>query len=395
MRTLVTVLLAVLAAVVAGVLLPYEPGYVMIAYGTTRVEFTLFVFLLIYIGVLLLGALCWWLTARVLGSPRRWRRHRGARVERRAAQRYTQGIVALAQGKMQVAERALEQAAQGVLALPALLGAARAADQAGASERRDAYLQRAADSDPRATPAVLATQAQLDLAHGDYERALAALQSLRREGGRHPQAERDLARVYCALGEPEKLMNLLPSLVRQTGMNPQEMEGWAATALAGVIARGHDKPAAVLRRLPAQLRELPRVSRALASAAVSAEPETAARVLEHSLKHGYDAGNVAAYAGLTTVPAAERLRTIEAWLVRFGEKDALLKAAGRVALEAELWGRARGYLAKLQTRSPDPETALLLGRVAEQEGREADARLAYRKGLELAAGPPPLNDDRD
>lgn len=393
MRALAAVLLAVLAAVVVGVLLSYQPGYVMIAYGTTRVEFTLFVFLLIYLAVLLLGAFAWWLLARLAGSPRRWRIRRGARAERRAAERFTQGIVALAQGRLQVAERALEQAAQGVLALPALLGAARAADHAGARERRDTYLQRAADANPGATPAVLATQAQFDLAHGDYERALAALQSLRSTGGRHPQAERDLARVYCALGESGKLMDLMPSLVRQPGTDPGDLERWAATALAGVLAQRRDKPASALKRLPAQLRDLPRVSRALAAVYQAAgDPEAAAGVLERSLKRTFDAANVGAYAALEAVPAATRLRTIEGWLARHGEKDALLKAAGRVALEAELWGRARACLAKLQTRSPDPETALLLGRVAEQEGRGDDARNAYREGLQIAARPPALDD---
>lgn len=392
MRTLIAVLLAVLAAVVVGVLLSYEPGYVMIAYGTLRIEFTLFVFLLIYLGLLLLGALAWWLIGRMAGTPRRWRARWSVRAQRRAAQRFTQGVVALAQGRMQIAERALEQAAQGVLTLPSLLAAAHAADHAGARERRDAYLQRAADTDPRATPAVLITQARLDLAHGDYERALASLEALRRAGGRHPQAERDLARVYCALNEPDKLMQLLPSLASQSGTDPVLMEQWAATALAGVVAQGRDKPMAVLKRLPSELRDVPGVTRALAAASVAHDPETAASVLERSVKRVYDAGNVAAYAAITAIPAGERLRTLEAWLTRYGEKDALLKAAGRVALEDSLWGRARGYLGKLQARAPDPETALLLGRVAEQEGRDADACKAYREGLQRAASPPALDE---
>ncbi len=394
MRLLIAIVLAALAAVVVGVLLSYEPGYVMIAYGTLRIEFTLFVFLLIYLGLLILGALIWWLIGRMAGTPRRWRARWSMRAERRAAQRYTQGVVAIAQGRMQVAERALEQAAQGALALPSLLAAAHAADQAGARERRDAYLQRAADTNPQATPAVLITQARLDLEHGDYERALASLQALRRAGGRHPEAERDLARIYCALNEPDKLLRLLPSLADQTGMDPALLEQWAALALAGVLAQGKDKPMAVLKRVPSSLRDVPAVTHALAAAIAANDPETAANVLERSVKRTYDASNVAAYATITAIPAGDRLRTLEAWLARYGEKDALLKAAGRVALEADLWGRARGYLGKLQTRAPDPETALLLGRVAEQEGRDADACKAYRDGLQRVTTPPAVDEQQ-
>ena len=394
MRVLIAIVLAVLAAVVVGVLLSYEPGYVMIAYGTLRIEFTLFVFLLIYLGLLVLGASVWWLVGRTAGTPRRWRARWSMRAERRAAQRYTQGVVAFAQGRMQIAERALEQAAQGTLTLPSLLAAAHAADQAGARERRDAYLQRAADTDPQATPVVLITQARFDLEHGDYERALASLQALRRAGGRHPEAERDLARVYCALNEPDKLLRLLPSLAKQPGMDPSLLERWASTSLAGVLEQGNDKPMAVLKRLPSELRDMPAVTRALAAAVVADDPDTAASSLERSVKRAYDAGNVSAYAAISAIPAGQRLHTIEAWLARYGDKDALLKAAGRVALEAGLWGRARGYLGKLQTRAPDPETALLLGRVAEQEGRDADACKAYRDGLQRAANPPALDEQQ-
>lgn len=396
MRILFAVIGAVIAAVVVGVLLSYQPGYVLVAYGTTRVEFTLFVFLLIYVAALFIGLFLWWFGRRFLGTRQRWRRRRGARAERRAAAQFTRGIVALAQGRLQIAERALEQAAHGVLSLPALLAAAHAADHAGSRERRDRYLQRAADTDQKATPAVLITQARLDLAQGDYERALAALQTLRREGGRHPVAERDLARVYAALGDHDKLLDLLPALASQPSGNALQLEQWAATAVSGVTANGKMGPAAALRRVPSSLRDTPGVRRAAAAAHTRAgEFEAAAALLERTMKAGYDAESVHDYARLTAIPAASRLRTIEHWLARYGEKDALLKAAGRVARELELWGRARGYLGKLQARAPDPETALLLGEIAEREGRESEARTAYREGLELVTHPTASDERRD
>ena len=385
---------AIVAAVVIGVLFSYEPGYVLIAYGTTRIEFTLFVFLLLYIAALLVGTLAWWFLKRFAGAPRRWRNRREARADRRAAVRFTRGIVALAQGQLQVAERALEQAAHGVLALPALLAAARAADLAGVHERRDAYLRRAADSTPDAAPAVLISQAQFDLAHGDHERALATLQSLRQGGGRHPGAERDLARVYAALGEYAKLFNLLPALANQPTLDSKELEDWAAAAAKAVIVHDGLKPATVLRRMPSAVRDAPRVRCGVAAAQVQiGEPEAAAETLERTLKAGYDGASVEAYARLSAVPAATRLRTIEGWLARHGEKPALLKAAARVARELQLWGSARGYLGKLPTQEVDPATALLLGEIAEREGRNADACTAYREGLERAAQPA-LSDER-
>lgn len=387
MRALAAFVVAIVAAVVVGVLLSREPGYVLVAYGTTRVEFTLFVFLLIYLASLLLVAGAWSLVRRLRGLPAHLRRGREARAERRAERMYTTGLVALAEGRMSVAERALEYAARGALALPALLAAARAADHAGERERRDRYLQRAWESHPKAAPAVLLTQAELDLARNDYERALATLQKLRSGRGAHPLAVRDLARVYAALNEHVKLLALLPELERSGVLSVAELESLAVAAVRGTLVGADPERAALVRRLPASLRELPGVRRAAAAGyAAAGEARRAAELLARNVDAQYDADSASAYAALAGIPPAERLRTLEGWLERYGDEAALLTAAGRVALELKLWGQARSYLEQARHASAGPDAALLAGRIAEQEGRAGDALAIYRDGLKALAG---------
>ncbi len=389
MIVLAAFIVAVVFAVVVGILLSYEPGYVLVSYGTTQIEFTLFVFILIYIAALLIGAAVWALMRRFANAPTRLRGRRERRAVRRAERAFTTGVVALAEGHAQTAERALEQAARGPLALPALLAAAHAADLAGSRERRDGYLRRADESYPRATPAVLLTQADLDFARGDYEQALAALNRLRAERGEHPQALGNLARVYEALHEYNALLELLPELERKTKLAPAEIERMAGVALAGVLARKGGEPDALRKRLPRALRDRPAMRRILARAwYAKGDSKRAAALLAHNLDEVCDVASVREYAALSSIPATERLHQLESWLRRWRDDPAVLKEAGRLALEMRLWGKARSYLETARLAGRDPEAALLAGRTAEQEGRQADAIAAYRSGLEAAAKPP-------
>ena len=389
MRALVAFIVAVAAAVVVGVLLSREPGFVLVAYGTTRVEFTLFVFVLIYVAALLLGGGLWSLVRRVRGMPGGLRRRREARAERRAERMYATGLVALAEGRLPVAERALEYAAHGRLALPALLAAARAADHAGARERRDRYLQRAWEAYPKAASAVLLTQAELDLARKDYEHALATLQKLRSGRGAHPMALCDLARVYGALGDHEKLIALVPELSRSEAMPEAELEPLAAAAVRGLFTAGSDDAGSLMRRLPSALRARPAVRRAEAQGrAAAGDAARAADLLARNLKEGYDAESVREYAALEAVPAARRMRAIEDWMERYGDEPALLTEAGRVALELQLWGQARSYLEQACRLGAGPEASLLAGRLAERDGRADEALQIYRDGLQASAPAP-------
>lgn len=389
MIVLAAFIVAVMVAVAVGILLSREPGYVLVSYGTTQVEFTLFVFILIYIAALLVGWGLGALARRFMNVRTGLRARRERRETRRAERLFTSGVAALAEGRFQAAERALERSARGPLTLPALIAAARAADLAGARERRDAYLRRADEASPRARSAVLFTQADLDLAHGDYERALAVLKRLQAESGEHPRALRDLARVYEALREYDALLGLLPELERKAKMPPAEIERLATVALAGALEAASADPDALRKRLPRNLRDSPVLRCLLARAwAGKGNPKRAAELLAHNLDEGCDAESVRAYAALSDIPTSERLRRIESWLRRYHDDPALHKEAGRIALEMRLWGQARNHLEAARLAGRDPEAALLAGRTAEQEGRQADAIAAYRSGLEAVAKPP-------
>lgn len=388
MRALIAFFLALAAAVAVGVFLSRHSGYVLISYGTTQVEFTLFVFLLIYLAALFLCTVCVGTVRRIVSAPKRLARLRDARATSRAERMLMVGLTSLAEGRLGQAERALAVAARGPLLLPALLAAARAADLADARERRDEYLRRAYEASPKAASAVLLEQAALDLARGDSERALAALKKVRHGRGTHPFALRDLVRVHASLGDHAEVLKLLPALEGSAVLPAEEIERLAAAALEGLGAREHDAEAA-WKLVPRKLRERPAVRRAGARLYAAANnPRRAADLLAQNLDAGVDADSARDYAELTAIPASERLHRFESWLDRHSNDPLLLREAGRVALELRLWGQARSYLEEARRRGgADLETGLLSGRAAEEEGRNAEALAAYRSGLEAASRP--------
>lgn len=386
MITLAAFIIAVIAAVVIGILLSSQPGFVLITYGTTQVEFTLFIFIIIYLGAILIGWGLWALLRRFIGTPRRFRALRRRRGMRQAEKLFTRGTIALAEGQARKAERDLERAAHGPLAFAALVAAAHAADLANARERRDAYYRRALKVQPKAASVILLTQSDLDLARGDYEHALASLKRLRAEHGEHPRALVNLARVHESLHEYRAVLRLVPELERKTRLDNDAIERMAQAALRGALKHADTDPDELRSLLPRKLRDHRDIRRILAAGfAAKDQSERAAKLLIHNIDADYDAASVAAYAALDELPAAQRLRRIEGWLQRYPTGAALAKEAGRLALELKLWGQARRHLEAAHKADPgDTETALLAGRTAEGEGRQGDALAAYRSGLEAS-----------
>ncbi len=79
-----------------------------------------------------------------------------------------------------------------------------------------------------------------------------------------------------------------------------------------------------------------------------------------------------------------QLEQCERWLRHHAHDGCLLLAAGRIALRAKLWGKARGYLESSLTHSPSVEGWRLLGALLEAMDDTGAALEAYRKMSTLA-----------
>ena len=124
------------------------------------------------------------------------------------------GLALLIEERWSKAERLLLKGVdQSVEPLMNYLGAAKAAHEQGAFERRDKHIKKAYQVAPQADLAIGITQAELQIAQDQLESAMATLTRLRQLAPRHPRVLKMLEKVYVRFAEWKNLHNLyLPDL---------------------------------------------------------------------------------------------------------------------------------------------------------------------------------------
>lgn len=388
-RWILFLFLTLAAAVALGVMLESDPGLVRIYYGNTAMEMTLAVFALLCAGALL----ALWLVVTVLAwlwnLPARLRARLARRRQVRARRALTRGLIEISEGRWKEGERRLvRNARDSEVPLINYLMAARAAQLLSADERRDAHLKAAYESTPQATVAVLLTQAELQIAHGQTEHALATLRQLQERSPGHAFGLKLLARVHEALGEWRQLEELSPRLRKSGVMKPEDLERIEIRTLEEAFAQSAlDGPAAldnVWRNTPRRMRRKRRVLLAYTRALLRAgADDTAEAVLRNALKSEWDDRLVLLYGEVRSAHPEKQLARVEAWLKEHGDSAELLYAAGELCAVNKLWGKARSYLETSARLSPNPATYRRLGQLLQDLGQPEAAMQAYRKGLDL------------
>ncbi|MDM4772665.1 heme biosynthesis HemY N-terminal domain-containing protein [Solimonas sp. SE-A11] len=391
-RWLLLAVLALALGSVAAYLLRADTGYVMITHGRWLLETSLFgfvgaVFVIIcglYYGYQLL----------VAGAGLPWRVRRA--MERRRADlardSFEAGMLRLMEGHWRQAEiEMVRRAADHRAAHLNYLAAAKAAQQLGASDRREHYLRLAAQGDPEARFASLLTRAELQRARGDYAEARDSALELREQDPRHPYPLELLAECHLALGDWESLGTVLQQPETTASLSPLRLRELASETLhhrlrAAVQAANLDQLKTLWEQAGRDLREDPALLREYARglARLNAAAE-ALSVIAAALGRAWDAELMRLYGSLEAADPLGQLATIEQWLGRYGEYPEAQLAAGQVCLRNKLWGKARSYLEAAVRQQPTPIAYLELARVCEATQQRAEAEKYTRMGLELAA----------
>jgi HemY protein len=275
--------------------------------------------------------------------------------------------------------------------------AAHAAQLQGAVDRRDQWLELAQGISADGATSALLTRAELQLTAGDAAAAVETLQTLEQQKADQPAAAALLARAYRALDDRAQLLALLPRLARAP-LPATEREELAKLAVQGELERPDltsDRLAEVWNALPSEVKAAPALiaerARALERLGRGDEAE---RELRAALKRDWHAGLVQRYGEVRGADAAKQLKQAETWLKNYPDDAALLLAAARLSMAAELWGKARSYVESSLSLAPTADAYALYGRLLTQLGEDDGALGAFRSGLKLvtpaAAEPAPL-----
>lgn len=392
MKRLFVALIILLLAVWMGLFAHEDTGYVLIGRGYKTIEMSLTLFVVLMVLLFFLVYMALWLVRNSLEVPTRLRFWRGQKRGRRARRSSTKGLIELAQGNWTQAERALVRGVKGSdMPLLNYLSAARAAQKQGAPERRDHYLAMAHQNRKDASFAVQVTQAELQLAHGQLEQALATLMHLRTIAPRHPHVLFLLVQLYDKLKSWGDLKDLLPVLRKQRVLPEAElkvMEKKVHRELLAIAAKQGkaDKLRQSWQQVPRELRNDETLIDDYARHLLRLEQhDTAEALLREAIRRRWNVDFVYLYGLVKGAQPAKQLAYAEAWLKGHEENNVLLLTLGRLCIRNELWGKAESYFEASLGAGPMSETYTELGRLLEQLEQPDRARECFRKGLLLAA----------
>ncbi|HGE8239913.1 heme biosynthesis HemY N-terminal domain-containing protein [Aeromonas veronii] len=230
-------------------------GYVLIAFGNYTIESS--VTSAVILAVLFYGALLIveWLLGRVFGLRRKTLGWYGSRRRRKANQQTVAATLAMAEGHYSQAEKLMiKGASNSDTPLLNYLSAAKAAQARGDDARRDQYLQKAQEENPKAELALTLTQTQLQIEQGQYDTALAMLESVYALNPRHPMVLDQLRQVHLARQDWSALCDLIPSLHKVGKLTPKQEEDLLQQAWSGRLQQA----AGSLETLKAVWQDLPR-----------------------------------------------------------------------------------------------------------------------------------------
>lgn len=358
--------------------LALDPGTLLVRFAGWRVE-TSFVFGVIIIALIWVGAGLLW---RLIRWPRTaWRR----RARRRGRERIADGLVAMFEGRHAYASRELERASHAAeLHAPALLVRAQAAHARGDNTAAEQALDAAAE---QAGDAALALRAQF-LHEQGRDREVVDL--LKNKSALAPAAWRSLNAAALAAGDSAVALSTLESLAN-AALLPGEFERIETQTLAHALSQAadNDKLAALWAGLTRAQRRNEGVIAAYARrAAALGQPLAAMSEVEGALRRDWSESLARVYGELGPAEVNARLRQGEAWLTAQPNSAALLLTLGRLSNQAELWGKARDYLARSLAIMPDSAAWEAYGDACAGQGEAASAQGAYRNALRSARGEP-------
>ncbi|WP_168160114.1 heme biosynthesis HemY N-terminal domain-containing protein [Steroidobacter denitrificans] len=375
-------------ALLANLLLT-DPGYVALRLGGRLIEMSAVTFALLLIALYFLVRL----GVQIWNARRIWQQSQTERRRERARRSLAQGLLEMTAGDWETAETTLTRHVRDAeQPLAHYLAAARAAELQGMAGRRDEWLTRALETSSEARVPALVMQAELQLKHKQVSAALATLEQLEAGGESNARTLMLLARIYHQTGAWQQLQALEPRLRSMRGITEDMVDQTLAQVhldrlkAAGASA---DKAQlqAVWKAVPKSMAQRADVAIAYARAAVAcSDPDAAEAYLAECIARQWDEAAVLAYGEVEGSDPLKPLEKAESWLASRPQDAALLLSCARLAIRAELYGKARSYLETSIGIRPRPEAYQLLAGLMEQLGERERSLQALNDGLALAVG---------
>lgn len=385
MKRLFFLLIVLIIAILIGIQLKSNPGYVLITTNHFTIEtrlwfvslFLLILFLMLYFVIRLFKY--------IYSMPIRWQQWRTKEKTSKATKLTYQGLMSVAQGDWSIAQKKLlREIKNAPVPLINYLAAATAAAGDGEQQQRDQYLHQAYEIMPNAKLIVGLVQAQLQYDASQYELALATLKQLVEIAPKQKLVLRLLTKVYQKLGEWNNLVKLLPQLKKRQLFSERYLINITLTAYCHIFTKPCDVEGLMKawKKAPSDIRNRPQIIKLYIEALINLnEIDTADALLRKVLKEDWNSELVLLYADIKLTDVKRQLAYAEHWL-RFYPKDVdLLFVLGKLAERNQLWGKAKNYYQASLKIEPKVSVYAVYAKLLEQLGEVEESLIYYRLGL--------------
>jgi len=360
----------------------YNDGYLLLVLPPYRAELSLNLAILLILGsfvtlyALLRGI------ALTTSLPRRVREFR----ERRRREKMSESLYDVArllfEGRYsQAMKKAGEAHAGGQSPALAALLAARSAQRLHEPVKQKAWLDRAAQDDPKMLPAALMLEAEMHIEMQRFGEAVSVLRRLQKTAGRHIAALRLELRAQQGCANWNEVLRIARVLEKRQALEPELAQEIKLKAHQQNIRQRRGD----LRQLQAYQRKIPpteagsRLARSYAEALLElGASDQALPFIEAQLDQEWDSRLVGLYGRIPGGELSTRIACADRWLVQHRDDSQLLLALGRMCLAQRLWGKAQSYLEASLSLADSREVRLELARLFEQTERAGEAMAHYR-----------------
>ena len=218
-------LIALALGIAAGTTVGIDSGYVLLSWDKYSVETSLSLWLLGTVLFVIGLYVVWRFTLLLLGNDGRFNEWRAQRRTQRARKQTLRGLLHMAQGQWQRAEKILAQnAGHSDTPLINYLAAAKAAAEQGKVEEAQEWLKAAEQGTRGAELAVGVMQAEILSGSKQQEQALAILLNLHKKHPKHAHILKLLVNIYEDLEDWKTLHELLPEASRYAGLSERRLQ---------------------------------------------------------------------------------------------------------------------------------------------------------------------------
>lgn len=372
-------------------------GYLLIAYGTTTIEMTLWV---AAFAVVALYLALWFARKLLLGSAEMVRRFREiflfGSVER-AQKRAANGMVDYLTGDWLEARKKLLRTLDKVeYPLANYIAAARSSFEMGDEAEADNILDKALTLGHSELPVAL-TRARLHVQAQRYEEAINILKPIDIKMPRQAAVLDLMHHIYIAQKNWRALEELFPVMRKAKVLSNIEFDALEQMLACEKMKALSEqvKSLLVAERLPALQTLWKTYSRSLQknSAVITAYAEALAThyqdqdaeiLVRKALNNEWYEPLVNLYGRLQVKEIHSQIRTLEAWIKQKPQDATLLLSIGRVMLRNQQWELARDYFQRSMNLQASVESTMEMARLMEKMGDHKKSSDLYQQGLLLA-----------